>query len=218
LEFYDELFKHWHLRPGVVPDSLPIVLNLDESDDEGQDFSTLFVIKDEYEEIPPQESASPAKAATPVTPQAEHMEDSGAAAELEVKDLRNDDNEKCVEGKVGEEQTLGDGGGAGGVTTEVDPDPVEVTPQLNLEILEASEPDMDEPQEDQVDADPYPEPEPETAAASAPELNPIHGKQQQDPPLETTSSDDVEQRIALLKFLALMFSSCCFSVHESIPR
>ncbi len=227
-EFYYELFKHWHLRPGVNPESLPIVLNLDESDDEGQDFSTLFVIKDEYEEILPQEPATPAQAATPVTPPAAaHMEDSGAAAGLEgtgaaagLEDSGAEGLEECVEGRVGGEQSLG-----GEVGADENPNPVV---EVNFEnSLEASEPAMVGAQEDEVD-DPYPEPEPdvidtpsktETAAASAPEKDPFHGKCQQARSLETLSSDDVEQRIQKLKFLASMFwLMFLFFVPDSEPR
>ena len=213
-EFYYELFKHWHLRPGVNPESLPIVLNLDDSDDEGQDFSTLFVIKDEYQEPSPQRSASPAQASIHMTPQvAVHMEDSGAAAgEVEGQDLaENTEKEEGLEGRVEEEQTLGDGFG----DVEVNPSPVEVIPQsveaIPENTLEVSEPAMDGTEENEV-FDPYPEPEPDTpsetetaAVASAPELDPMHDTRQQACPLETMSSDDVEQRIAKLKFLASMF-------------
>lgn len=45
-EFYDELFKHWSLRP-----NLPEVVNLEDSGDEGADLTQFFEVKAEEEEV-----------------------------------------------------------------------------------------------------------------------------------------------------------------------
>lgn len=79
-EFYDELFKHWSLRP-----NLPEVVNLEDSGDEGADLTQFFEVKAEKEEeevldLDPYMSDSPQ---IPVEGEGEAQGESGTKGEDE---------------------------------------------------------------------------------------------------------------------------------------